>query len=467
MHFRAIILAGLLPAGAFAQGASAHYSLTASTLDAAGNAGMSTHYSHGGHLLSPAGIGASNHYRSASGFMPQIAPGLPGVLPAHSDAATATTGSTTIYPLANDGNPAASIIGVSDARIIIAGRLLIVPEGYTGAFAYTTSDGEIAVVTVNGGTPEASPRRFAGLLYDTSGALAGWSSATRSANGTYSAYIRIGNTAGGGRFRFPAGAAVTSGTAKKIGAFDAALEAGNAVIISVENGGDTLTGRLQPASLTSTIAIHNIGLGSIDAGVPGGGYAILRVKGNGIASYVGKLPDGLSFGGGGVISDNNRVSFYAPERSTTPTGFLGGEFVLADLATTDLTGEIAWNKPAQLRTSGMHLGGLETILTANGCAYTAPVLGLPDGPATLTLSGGDFPTLISTAVTLNSGLVTGPDPLVRWAAKDKNGRFEISVRPPGETRTTRGSGVYLPKSVSAFGWFKGTTVGGRVELTTP
>jgi hypothetical protein len=57
---------------------------------------------------------------------------LPGTRP---DAATATRGVTVLHPLANDVFPGdATITEVSDPAILINGRALIVPEGFTGTF---------------------------------------------------------------------------------------------------------------------------------------------------------------------------------------------------------------------------------------------------------------------------------------------------------------------------------------------
>ncbi len=76
MNLRGTILAvlALLSAVAMASGGSAHYTLSAATLDGGGTAGASAHYSNGGHILSPAGTGASAHYGNTVGF--QFAAGL-------------------------------------------------------------------------------------------------------------------------------------------------------------------------------------------------------------------------------------------------------------------------------------------------------------------------------------------------------------------------------------------------------
>ena len=70
MNLRGTIFAvlALLSAAALGAGSSPHYSISASTLDGAGTAGASVNYSHGGHLLSPAGNGASTHYGNIVGF---------------------------------------------------------------------------------------------------------------------------------------------------------------------------------------------------------------------------------------------------------------------------------------------------------------------------------------------------------------------------------------------------------------
>lgn len=47
------------------------------------------------------------------------------------------------------------------------------------------------------------------------------------------------------------------------------------------------------------------------------------------------------------------------------------------------------------------------------------------------------------------------------------GKFSAKVLVPGVTRAVSGKGVYLPKVGIAWGFFPGTTTGGRIQLALP
>jgi hypothetical protein len=43
----------------------------------------------------------------------------------------------------------------------------------------------------------------------------------------------------------------------------------------------------------------------------------------------------------------------------------------------------------------------------------------------------------------------------------------VNVKDPARSKKVIGSGIYLPKTNSAWGYFPGATVGGRIQLTQP
>ena len=45
--------------------------------------------------------------------------------------------------------------------------------------------------------------------------------------------------------------------------------------------------------------------------------------------------------------------------------------------------------------------------------------------------------------------------------------WQRSHGPAAAPKGLNGAGIYLPKSNSAWGYFPGTTLGGRIELTQP
>ena len=58
--------------------------------------------------------------------------------------------------------------------------------------------------------------------------------------------------------------------------------------------------------------------------------------------------------------------------------------------------------------------------------------------------------------------------LQTWTGvNQKLGKFTATVTVPTITKPVKGRGLYLPKSNSTWGFFPGTTIGGRIELTVP
>jgi hypothetical protein len=87
----------------------------------------------------------------------------------------------------------------------------------------------------------------------------------------------------------------------------------------------------------------------------------------------------------------------------------------------------------------------------------------------LTLSGGNLAGPETSAATVTDG---APAPfsgsLAGWGVLPAEvGKFLPRVHVPGMSRPSGGSGIYLPKSNRAWGYFQRTTVGGRIELTVP
>ena len=394
-----------------------------------------------------------------------------GLLALTDDIAFRSDGATRFYPLANDELPGdLTITGVSDPSITISGRALIIPATFSGSFTYTVGNGTVsgsATVTVNMGALVFNPTRFSGLITDASGTIFGAASVGLSAGGNASAQIRLRSGAITAKVTFPAvGTPVSVRTT--LGRLTLVRNAHD-VTLSLLANGRTFIGTLRAAITAAPPAIHNIALASIQTTIPGGGYAIATRSATGTTRFAGLLPDGRPFSAGGYLRDNNTVAFYAQEiDGTDPSGFLGGELTFASLLKTDVTGEIAWIKPAQRAGAlGNHLGGVDTILTANGCLYsgTIPLA----GAGTLALSGGNLAAPQTTAVTIAAGVPTVPVGALRaWTGVTAaSGRFSAKVIVPGLATPVLGGGIYLPKSNSAWGFFRGRTVGGRIKLTVP
>ena len=383
------------------------------------------------------------------------------------DAVTVTAGTTRIYPLANDGDPNVAITSVSEPGVSIDGRALIIPAGFSGTFTYTTNRGRTASVTVTAGTPQSARTRWSGLLTDGTGAIVGRMSATRSTKGTFSASVRVGATAFVSTFSLrpePNGTAIVPTTLGNLTVTE--NDAAGRLNVSLAHSGGPFTGSLRRSALTGTAQTHNVALASIDAAYPGGGIARVSVRSTGFVVLTVTMPDGKTLSAKSDLADNGTFSIYSPVSLTSPTAYVGGEFNFANLAATDVTGELAWIKPAQ-PAAGLHQSGVSTTLTANGCVFAPGVSALPAGAGTLTISGGNLASSNSSARTITAGKPTVNALVPAWTAFPLKGTFTAKIKTPANPRTVTGSGIYLPKSNSAWGFFPGTTLGGRILLTQP
>ncbi len=385
------------------------------------------------------------------------------------DAVVATTGTTIVYPLANDTDADGDVLtisAVSAGSVTIEDRTLIVPVGYTGTFSYTVSDGissDTADVVVTAGTPVTARTRWTGLITDNTGAIVGRMNATRTAMGSFSSVVKVGTVTKVVKFRLVPEPNGTATVATAFGALTATEDAatGRLDISIAATSGGPITSSLRRSALTATAQRHNIALASIDAAIPGGGVMRVTQYATGFVVFNMTLPDGKTLSGKSDLADNGTFTLYNSVSKTTPVAYIGGELNLANLATTDVTGDLAWLKPAQVA-AGIHQSGVNTVLTANGCIF-APGAVLPSGAVTLSLSGGNLAADLDIATTATAGKPALTTPSVAiWTAKT-NGTFTTKVYRTPAIRVG-GSGVYLPKSNSAWGYFPGTTLGGRIEL---
>lgn len=321
-----------------------------------------------------------------------------------------------------------------------------------------------AIFLVTPGTPAVDPKTFHGALVDADGKVIGFASVQLSASGiatvqiqarTVTARTRINLSGDSGLSYTPLG--VVSLTHTTRGTFN----------VSIEALGGSVNGDLRPAQTSATATKYNIALSGINA-TTGGGYSIATVSKKGAVKITGVLPDGVPFSAASMLRDNNTFILYAASnKGANPPAFVGGQLLAEDLATTDVTGELNWSKSPQLSTSkGLHTDGVNITLAANGSIYdsTKP---LPAGNATLALSGGNLAAPESTAVTVSAGGVptipTGS--LKSWTGVNrKAGTFRATVAVPTVTKPVKGSGIYLQKTNSAWGFFPGTTVGGCIDL---
>jgi hypothetical protein len=396
-----------------------------------------------------------------------------GAILQNGESVPTTNGATRLNPLVNDTlGGDLTIIAVSDPAILIQGRTLIIPSGYTGQFTYTVSNGSVigqGIVTATAGAPTVAPKHYNGVLTDSTGKVVGWSRAAISTNGLGSIRLSTNVGSGTGRLRFPVGTNLVS-TPTSLGPVTVDRKPdgdfGALAIGVVLRSGAVLTGVLHAEMTDATPALHHFELASIDPALAGGGHGSVSVDTRASVRLRGILPDGNSFTASSTVTDNAAIAFYSALRfGVRPAGVIGGDLTLANNPTTDLSGELVWSKPPQgVAARGTELGGVDTILKAKGSLYDSTAA-LFTGNADIRLAGGNL-----LADEISSQSITGGVPnvpigsLLSWSANRSKGTFTFTVDVPSVTRPVKGSGVYLQKSNRAVGYFPGTTDGGRVVL---
>jgi len=384
------------------------------------------------------------------------------------DVVTTGSGESVIYPLANDVNRNTTIVSVKThaVNIFADGRALLIPADFTGTFDYVTADGNVGSVTVSAGAPLGTASQFNGLLRDNSDRVVGWATVTFNARGSVTTKAMLGGTVVAKNFFFGKGN-TSSTVAARFGTITLQRSADGTVYYGISTTGGAFGGTLRPLRPVATAEKHHIVLASIDPAIPGAGLLTATISKNGRVALKGTLPDGRPFSAGSAVSDNGSLAFYARE-AVKPAGTVGGELVLADLPDTDATGELSWFKPQQSpNVRGLHLGGVDTILTANSSIYRGT---LPTGATgTLHLTGGNLAADESSTVSLVAGKPVAPaNSLVSWGpVSPATGKFAPKIRLPNVARPVSGAGLYFSKSKTAWAFFPGTTIGGRIELTVP
>jgi len=393
------------------------------------------------------------------------------LIPQTNDSLFATTGETRFNPLANDtldGN--LTISAVSDPAIVILdGRTLVIPDGYTGQFTYTINkdgtDTGLAVITVVGTNPAVAPRGYNGVLTDGTGKVSGWAQAKLSKKGSGSIKIVTAGGTATARVSFPTATDLIS-VSTSLGSLDLDRTLTGTLALSLDGG--TFTGVLHAEPpLTNTNGNYHIGLRSIDlATYPGGGYATAAVSRNGGTSIRGLLPDGNPFTASTAVTDNFAIAFFAVNRTgVNPAGVVGGDLTLWTNPSTDITGELVWSKPTQGgNAKGTHLGGVDTILLANGSLFQRGYA-YPNGDGTLEVAGGNLVADEDSTPTIVNGSPSVPiGSLLSWSLNRGVGTVSFTVFDPVLNKSVKGTGLYLQKSDEVIGYFPGSTLGGRVRL---
>ncbi len=379
------------------------------------------------------------------------------------DKITTTGGTTRLYPLANDRTPSGGelhLVSVSDPSVIIDGRALVIPAGFSGPLTYTFTDGvdngEATIDVAAGST--APSATWSGLLYNGDGAIAGIATARRIRT-VIDVIITVGSVKQ--RVRFPATGATD--VASSFGAADGLVDEDGRFALTIHGERSVLVGRLRPSATSATVSLLHLALaGSDHSTVPGGGYLRARITSRGRILISGKLPSGSTISSSASLLDNGSFVFYRVVGRTSPAAVVAGEFTLADLAATDVTGELEWEMPAQA--AGLHAAGVSATLIANGSRFdpSAPLL---DGPVAVTFRGAELPAPSFISTTATRGKLSATPEILSWTANARTGVFSAKVKPDSSGSAVRAAGVYLQKTNTAWGLFSGATVGGTVEVS--
>ena len=313
------------------------------------------------------------------------------------------------------------------------------------------------------------PGKFRGVLVDGTGKVSGSLAVSLSAQGTAATQIRLGPAKSFAKLVPLAAGETTLSKRTSLGRLTLDLGSPGVVGASLVTTGGTFTGTLHAARRAAKAATYHVALASDAPDLPGGGYAIVTVTNRGATTITGLLPDGNPFSTTTALTDDNAFAFYdVQQEGTDPPGVFGGVLALADLERTDMSGDVVWSKPAQAAgAKGTHRGGVDTTLTALGSLYAGVVpltLGYPY--PLLRLSGGNLAATESTLVATIAGIPPAPTGALRaWTGVTaEKGVFIAKVMVPGRAKPVIGRGVYLSKYERAWGYFPGTTEGGRIEL---
>ena len=199
-------------------------------------------------------------------------------------------------------------------------------------------------------------------------------------------------------------------------------------------------------------------------GIPkGDGFAAMIVDANGRATISGTLADGTDFSRGGWITDDGRISFYAPLYEGG--GSLSGVLTFSDAPQSDLSGTLRWIKPQTFNTT----------LGSTGARYTPPDSGQPvlavssaNPNAQIVFGAGNLAGEIIQPANLDSSnilSIAAPAlPALAVKIKADSGIWKGSFTHPASGAITKFRGVILRKQNAGAGFFLGTDQSGYVNF---
>jgi hypothetical protein len=209
--------------------------------------------------------------------------------------------------------------------------------------------------------------------------------------------------------------------------------------------------------------------GSPLAGAPDAdGWGTLKISSSGLGLGGGALPDGTKFRYKAPISRNGAWPLYVP-LYLTKGSLIGWLQFDTNAPLDDVTGWVAWFKPAQLETQ-YYPAGFTNLSALIGSRYVAPVnssdqvLAMTNG--VLTLSGGNLSQAWVNDFVLeaNNQVFNASSNRLTVTISRASGLFQGIFLDTGVNRTVNFSGALLQKSSSGRGFFLGTDQAGRVQI---
>ncbi len=201
----------------------------------------------------------------------------------------------------------------------------------------------------------------------------------------------------------------------------------------------------------------------------GDGYATIHVAADGLATMSGTLADGTRFMQSAYITVDGDwplgVSMYAGK------GLILSWVTFANLASSDLNGDMVWIKQAGASATSYPLGfALGTKVV--GSAYVAPqagekALNLTGG--VVRFSGGNLTAPFNNVVSINPGsqVVNLSPNTLAFNITPSSGLFSGQVQEPDGGSTHVFNGVILQKLNAGYGTMDGSPLASRVVLAAP
>jgi hypothetical protein len=207
-----------------------------------------------------------------------------------------------------------------------------------------------------------------------------------------------------------------------------------------------------------------------NANLPAGaGYATMHVAADGLGTLSATLADGTRFSASAYVTARGDWPWYASLYAGN--GAVISWLTFTNLASSDVTGDLVWIKPASASATSFPLG-FTNGTKAVGSLFIAPapaakVVNLSG--AVVSFSGGSLASSFNNVVSVNIGsqVVNLSPNQMTFAVSTGLGTFSGQVSEPGHGLVHSFAGVILQKQNAGYGTMIGTPNGSRVVLAAP